>query len=119
MAGTWAKLLSEDQVGRVTRGFIEVISLSYRTSPGRQTQNETKRRFDLCAAAFEEMRGDLQWSIERCLDELPPALRARLDGTPWKPDKRSSWTVKQPSAIVSPHTGRAVQPGGPLIIPGR
>jgi hypothetical protein len=104
MAGLWAKLISEDQVGRVTLAFEQAIADSIGTDRGRTsailvvsptiTDREVKRRFAICAKIFEALRGDLKWSIARVLDHLPRYLRAELDGVSWMPDTRGAWSTK-------------------------
>lgn len=90
----FAKLLdSPSQIGRVTSAFEKAIAGSFETHPMRHmTQAEVKRRFDLCAEAFEKLRGQLKWGIARALDAVPGYLRAKLDGREWEPDKRTIWT---------------------------
>lgn len=95
MAGTWAKLVAENDVGRVTNAFVEVIADSFAADKSRQTGAEIKRRFDLCSKIFENLRGDLKWTVSRALDHLPRYLRCELDGEPYDPKaepKRVLWT---------------------------
>ncbi len=40
---------------------------------------------------FKVLRMEKKLSIERCVDELPKALRAELDGLPYQPHARSLW----------------------------
>lgn len=94
----FAGLVTDDQVGRVTNAFIETIAKSFEFDDAnslikihRQTKAEQKRRFEICAEGFQIMKGDLKWSYQRALDELPRYLRAKLDGNDWKPDTRSTW----------------------------
>jgi len=49
------------------------------------TDSEEKRRADIIGRWFRNMRGDLNWSIERTLDHLEKALRTELDGGTYNP----------------------------------
>lgn len=87
----FAGLIEDHSVGRVTIAFMEAIETSFRVDGARQTQSEVKRRFDICAKIFKQLRGDLKWGIDRIVDRLPRYLRAELDGEKWEPDQRVMW----------------------------
>ena len=94
--GELVKLVTEEWVGKVTRGIIDSIEDSFESDqvlrPVR-TRNEIERRFRICIKWFVTLRRDLKWSVPRILDDLPKALRHELDGTPYSPDeKHVSWT---------------------------
>jgi hypothetical protein len=94
--GTFAKLVEEGQVGRVTLAIEDAISKSFETHPMRQgvtgiTSSEVKRRFDLCASVFVALRGDMKWSVARACDHLALYLKDELDGVDWKPNVRKCW----------------------------
>jgi hypothetical protein len=56
------------------------------------TEAEKKERANLCYDLFIQMRIDLHYSTHKALDSLPTALRAKLDGTEWKPSEPGrSW----------------------------
>ena len=44
------------------------------------TRDEVVRRTNICWDWLSIMRGDMGYSLVRCLDLLPGALRAALDG---------------------------------------
>ena len=91
--GVFRKLVEENQVARVVRGFEEAIVRSFRSHPMRHATHEaTKDRFAICARIFEALRTGPKWSIVRILDQLPEFLRKELDGVPWMPEKRTVWT---------------------------
>lgn len=92
MAGEFADLVAQDRIGQVVRGFEAAIKASFAHDHGPQTQAEIKRRFDICARIFRQLRGDLSWSVPRILDHLPKYLRCELDGEPWTPDNKPVWT---------------------------
>ena len=104
MAGEFADLISEGQLGRVTYGVEVAVTKSFETDQKRLgplhisraqniTRSEVKRRTDICLRIFKELRGDLKWGVERILDHLPQFLRAELDGVPWRPDtEHCLWT---------------------------
>lgn len=97
MAGQWAKLVAEDQVGRVTRGFMDAIEASFEEGHVHvlATKSEIRHRFDICAKLFERLRGDEKWSIARTLDMLPRYLRCELEGQSYDPKAdadRVMWT---------------------------
>jgi len=99
----FADLLNEGQAAEVSIRFEQIIMESFATDAGREaiakgaqgravvTTAEVKRRFNILADWFKVFRGDMGWSLKRCLDELPRALRAKLDGEIYVPDKRASW----------------------------
>lgn len=57
------------------------------------TQDEVKRRFNICVNAAIEMRGELKWGMNRICDALPEVLRTELSGVKWAPSakERSCW----------------------------
>jgi len=68
----------------------------------RQTQNEIKRRFNICLGLVSEMRTDLRWSWQRITDTLPVALRSKLDGAAWSPSARTAWSHDEASGLFLP-----------------
>lgn len=114
--GTLAQLLVEDQVGRVTNAFTEIIGASMVADGCTPTAAEIKRRFDICLKVFCEVRADLKWAVERILDSLPVWLRCELDGGRYSPSNeapRASWVQR-----VDP-TGRTVSGDGPALVDPR
>lgn len=98
MAGQWTKLVGEGQIGAVTNSFVNSVAGSFAADNGPQTQNEIKRRFNLCCEIFENLRGDLLWAVDRALDYIPRYLRCELDGEPYDPvsdSKRTLWNPQQ------------------------
>lgn len=73
--------------------ILKALARSFREDNARQTQDEIKRRFELCWGLIKELRYDAHWSYERIGDSIGEALRAKLDGAPWQPDSRRSWIV--------------------------
>ncbi len=49
------------------------------------SETEEKRRADILGRWFRDLRGGLNWSIEKSLDHLAPALRTELDGGTYNP----------------------------------
>ena len=83
---------SPKAVGTVTNGILAAVHASLVSHPMLGlTQAEIKRRFDICLRWFKELRFERKFSIERCVDEMPKALRAELDGLPYQPHGRSLW----------------------------
>lgn len=79
-------------VGKLTKGIMSAITRSFREDKSRQTQDEIRRRGHLCVGIARELRHDLKWSVDRIVDEMPKALRSKLDGIPWDPSKvRALW----------------------------
>lgn len=102
--GELAKLATTKWLGRVTRGIEIAIAKSFRTDTVLrpvQTRAEVERRFNMCAEIFFVLRKDLGWSIPRIVDEMPSALRKKLDGAPWAPDStdtpRKAWAGDAPA----------------------
>lgn len=91
----FSDLIVQDMVGKVTLGIQTTIELSFAQDFSRITSDEVKRRFKMCEKIFRELRGDLGWSVQRILDNLPRYLRCELDGVNWEPEKRSSWAPSQ------------------------
>jgi hypothetical protein len=79
-------------LGAVTKGIQRAVERSLKSHPMRHlTRDEVKRRFDICVRWFKVLRMDKKLSIERCVDEMPKALRAELDGKKYEPHVRSLW----------------------------
>lgn len=93
MAGEFAKLLEgNEDIPKIVRGFHRAIEGSFRSErTSVQTDTEVRRRFDICARIYRQLRGDLKWSVSRIMDHLPKYLRCELDGEAWKPDDRQAW----------------------------
>ena len=49
------------------------------------TDSERKRRVAILAKWYRILTGDERYSPQHALDEIPRALRAELDGTPYAP----------------------------------
>ncbi len=90
--GTFARLVEDGQVGKVTLAIEEAIEKSFISHPMRHlTSAEVRHRFDMCAAIFVKLRADLKWGIERANAHLSEYLTAELNGTAWTPDERACW----------------------------
>lgn len=97
MAGELLELTmrgNEKLLARVVKRFEVVIANSFQEDKSRMTRAEVKRRFEILEKAYRELKNEpFFWSTVRILDALPRALRAKLDGTPWKPEEeRTIWT---------------------------
>lgn len=102
MNNVFAKLLLDDnQISTAVKGFEEAISISFKTNPvNHLTQGEIERRFAICADIFQNLRGDLKWSVAKCADALPTYLKCELDGVPYSPEKiGDSWTREGIEAV--------------------
>jgi len=73
-----------------------------------QTQDEMNRRADIIAKWFREMRCSLGYSMQKCMAEIPNALRAELDGARYTPPPKDKMYRAAESTIM---TAEAV-PGG-------
>lgn len=90
--GTFVKLVEDGKVGTVTVAFERAITRSFAKHPMRHTTvAEIKRRFEMCAAIFVKLRGELHWGLQRALDKIPEYLDAELSGSAWTPDARACW----------------------------
>lgn len=88
MAGELLEMVlggDKELIRRVTVSFIATINASFVQDKSRMTQNEIKRRFDICITALRELRADHGWAWTRILDAMPALLRSKLDGTPFDP----------------------------------
>lgn len=91
--------LSKDQQRRVTQGVYRAVKISFEEDQRRigrsrsvnVTADELKRRVNLCLKIYREVRGDLEWGLQRAIDHLPSYLRFELDGVKWEPDQRKVW----------------------------
>lgn len=93
--GELIKICTEKWVGRTVVAITEAVETSFQSDRllrPVQTQNEIKRRFEICIRWIVELRRECHWSMPRILDQLPTILRGALDGIPFTPDEeRSAW----------------------------
>lgn len=82
----------------VARKFASTLAASFAEDARRNgaefvrkihTQDEEKRRAEILGKWFRRLRGDLGFSLNRTLDELPRALRAELDGGSYTPPEKN------------------------------
>ncbi len=104
--GALAKAAVDGNTGVLTVAFGRMVYDSFQFDKSTATDKEIARRMWLCINIFKELRGDLHYSMERALDCIPTALRAKLDGIPWEPSRRSTWITKDDE-----NEGVAVQDG--------
>lgn len=98
MHGELAKLTG-DQQRRVTQAIYRAVEESFLVDKKRDgrsrsikvTADELKRRVNICLKVYKELRGDLDWGLQRAIDHLPMYLRRSLDGVAWEPDQRKVW----------------------------
>lgn len=98
MTGELANL-TQDQKRIVTQAVCRAVQASFQEDQRRigrprsinVTSDETKRRGNICLKIYRELRGDLEWGLQRAIDHLPQYLRSELDGVPWEPDQRKVW----------------------------
>ncbi len=85
MAGEIVRMIAGEpkNIPVLVRGIQMAVARSYREDKFRPTENENKRRVEICLGIARELRMDLHWGIRRICDEMPLALRNKLDGTPW------------------------------------
>lgn len=79
------------QLERVARGVTAIVTNSFVDRPCMATTAEIKRRGNICIELFKELRRDCGFSVERCLDVIPGALRAKIDGSMWEPPTGNTW----------------------------
>jgi hypothetical protein len=85
---------------QVVDGFAETVGGSFLADKSTMTKNEINRRTEMCAEIFMEFWKDLKWSTVRSLDELPKALRCRLDGIPYTPPKGMRWSADNARDLI-------------------
>lgn len=79
---------------KLADGIISAVRKSFQEElKPKATQSEIRRRVLLCVDIVRELRdGDKPWSWQHIVDELPKALRGKLDGIKWSPEKkRTLW----------------------------
>ena len=98
MAGELANL---DRVQRqkVSEAVLRAVRVSFEEDQARigrprsirVTNDEVKRRTNICLKIFAILRGDLDWGLQRAIDHFSRYLRLELDGDSWEPDERQLW----------------------------
>jgi len=105
--GELTKLVTEKWIGRVTAAIIGAIAHSFATDlvlRPVKTQAEIRRRFRICVECFCILRRDLHWAVPHILDELPIALRKRLDGDDWDPKEPGrAWRADDGAEMIVDH----------------
>lgn len=64
---------------RVGAAIDRAVTLSFVEDRSRSTDDEVKRRTNICIEHFKIMRNDMKWSIAKICDLLEQSLRAELD----------------------------------------
>lgn len=99
----FAALVGQPEVLRkVEAGFTRALVIAYREDVARlgkdaadrlNTDTERRRRFKILAHWYQILTGDCRFSPQHAVDEIPRALRAQLDGTPYAPPPANRlWT---------------------------
>lgn len=83
--------LDQSQLATLSNALQTIVATSFFHDRSRPTNHEDRRRVQLCIELFQIMRRDGGWSVQRCIDELPFALRCKLDGHPWDMASRPTW----------------------------
>jgi hypothetical protein len=79
-------------LGTLRAGIYKIVYGSFISRGMRNPKaSDVKERIGFCIGLAAELYLVKHWSIERIVDELPAALKARLDGTKWEPSNRMSW----------------------------
>lgn len=77
-------------------GISKIVRKSFDTHPVRNlTDAVIKERIDFCIIKAVELYREFGWSSERIIDQLPAALKAKLNGTDWVPSRRFIWSPDQ------------------------
>lgn len=91
-----ALLRDQAELGRVTRVFHVIIAKSFAEDGIEDPKRpEVKRRLDYLYDTFMQLRTDCGWSVTRCLDNLPAALRTMLEGGTWTPTGGNRWSTTE------------------------
>lgn len=95
----FAPLASQPELRRkVEVGFVRALQVAYQQDVAAigkayadrlNTEAERRRRFAILSKWYEILTGDCRFSPQHAVDELPRALRAELDGTPYAPPPAS------------------------------
>jgi hypothetical protein len=99
----FAELRDQPQLyGKVVGGFEKALKHSFREDRDRmgeefvrkiQTLFEVRRRFKILSKWYQILVNESRFSPQHAIDEIPRALRAELDGTPYEPPQSTHlWT---------------------------
>ena len=84
----------ESALRRALSGFTQALAGSFQEDARRNgvdfvkrinTEAERRRRSDILAQWYRILVHEKGYSMQHALDEVPRALRAELDGTPYEP----------------------------------
>lgn len=95
------ELFDIDQRAHAVNAITSAITATI-AADGAQTDAEVKRRFSLAYELVKIMRFDIRWSWQRITDELPAALRTRINGDAWVPSERRAWYANETSGLILP-----------------
>ncbi len=121
--GLLASLVGEGKVQDVKLAFLRTIEGSFKREQFQPTRSEVTRRFDLCLAIFGVLRGDLKWSLPKCLDKLPHYLTCELLGVAYDPtadNEKTLWAPTHGGEVFKQAglgTPTYAAPGSPIIMP--
>lgn len=89
---TITALFGREGLPKLTAGAYVAVAKSFREQNMRNpTQDEIRRRFNICMKWAKTLRGDMQWGVDRICDTLPQALRSELLGVDFTPSTRQCW----------------------------
>jgi len=91
--GTFRDLILPEEKPIIEASFEKIIAGSFAEDQATFKASAVKERFEILVEGYCQLY-DLKWSRQRILDNLPKYLHAKLNGIPWEPSKRGTWTAR-------------------------
>jgi hypothetical protein len=90
------------QLMKLIDDLEQTVGGSFLADGAAMTKSEIKHRLTICAEWVLVLRRDCGWSLPRIVDELPKALRCRLDGIDYTPTREHarSWSSENARNLV-------------------
>ena len=95
---------NQEDLTKAVRGMVVAIARTFGDEKERKagttpsiTQGEMRRRAKICENFFQRCRRDLGFSVEKSIDHMYAALRARLDGNDYDPPQEKETKLWVPT----------------------
>ena len=95
MFAKYPELFFVEQLQDVSAAIAKAVEATMAAAQVSISRDNLKDRVERCCAILLILRGDLHWSMSRCLDHLSDCLIADLAGLPLPiSEDRKSWVEK-------------------------